>query len=200
MIKKIFSEYKRHGFFGIMRYVFDKITSLIKYDMGVLIRNPNYIRNEGKLKFGRGFSCGPGLIIDVYKQGTLNIGTNVKFNHRVHLGVMKEITIGDNCLFASNIVIIDHNHGKYTGVDQSSPEELAVMRVCESDEISIGSNVWIGENVCVLPGAKIGNNTIIGAGSIVKSKIPANSIVVGSPAKVIKTYDADQKKWIRTNE
>lgn len=53
--------------------------------------------------------------------------------------------------------------------------------------ITVGNNVWIGGNVCVLPGVTIGDNCVIGAGSVVVKDIPANSVAAGNPCKVIKT-------------
>ena len=52
--------------------------------------------------------------------------------------------------------------------------------------IKVGNNVWIGGNVCVLPGVTIGDNVVIGAGSIVTKDIPSNVVAVGNPCKIIK--------------
>jgi lipopolysaccharide O-acetyltransferase len=61
--------------------------------------------------------------------------------------------------------------------------------------VVIGDNVWIGESVCVLPGVSIGEGCIIGALSVVTKSIPAYSIAVGSPARVVKQFDFEQNKW-----
>ena len=63
--------------------------------------------------------------------------------------------------------------------------------------VFIGNNVWIGENVNILPGVFIGDNCIIGAGSVVTGYFLANSIIVGNPARVIKKYDFDIKRWVK---
>lgn len=68
-----------------------------------------------------------------------------------------------------------------------------------SKEVHIGNNVWIGEFVSILPGVTIGDGSIIGSTSVVSKDIPAFSIAVGSPAKVIKTYDKDTNKWVNIN-
>lgn len=61
----------------------------------------------------------------------------------------------------------------------------------------IGNNVWIGAQVCVLPGVTIGDNTIIGAGSVVTKSIPANVLAVGNPCRVLRTItEADRAKYI----
>lgn len=63
--------------------------------------------------------------------------------------------------------------------------------------MKIGKNCWIGEGVIIMPGVAIGDGCVIGAHSIVKNSIPEASIAVGSPAKVVKRYSFEQKKWIK---
>jgi len=60
--------------------------------------------------------------------------------------------------------------------------------------ISIGNNVWIGAHVCVLPGVTIGDNTVIGAGSVVTKNIPANVLAAGNPCKVIRVITEEDKQ------
>lgn len=141
-------------------------------------------------------------IITEYNNKKLNpclkIGERVSINDRVHIGCANYIEIGDDCLFASNIYISDHNHGMYKGDKQSSIFEPVIERDLDYDKsIIIGKNVWIGEGVAVLPGAKIGDNSIIGSNAVVIGEIPANSITVGVPAKIIKQYDKNTKSWLR---
>ena len=192
MLNNLLYQIKRYGIIGTVRFAIDKFTSLIFYGPNVLIRNPNYIRVSGKLILGKRFSSGPGLILDVFKDGRLDIGENVKMNHRVHIGVVSSVKIGNNSLFASNILIIDHNHGVYRGDRQSKPDEIPLKRILDSKPINIGSGVWVGENVCILPGVSIGDNSIVSAGAVVTKNMPSDSIIAGNPAKVV-------KKWIDTS-
>lgn len=117
----------------------------------------------------------------------LKIGKRVSINDRVHIGCANYIEIGDDCLFASNIYVSDHNHGIYKGEKQSSIFQLVIERDLDYDKsVIIGKNVWIGEGAAVLPGSVIGDNAIIGANAVVIGEIPANAIAVGVPAKVKK--------------
>ena len=104
------------------------------------------------------------------------------------------IETGDDCLFASNVNFITHDGavkvlnslGKFNG---SKMDIIA--------PIKIGNNVYIGMGAYIMPGVQIGDNCIIGAGSIVTKSIPANSVAVGIPARVIEdvdTYFAHVKK------
>lgn len=191
---KIFNELKRNGFFGLVKYAYDKITSLIFYGPAVLIRTPNYIRNEGLIRISKGFSCGPGLVIDVFKNGSLVIEDGVKLNHRVHIGVMGEVRIDKGVLIASNVLIIDHSHGFYKGDFQSDPKSAPLDRDYEIAPIWIKRNAWIGEGVLIMPGVVIGEGAIVGAGSVVTKSIDASVIACGNPAKVIKRWSGSE--WI----
>ena len=103
------------------------------------------------------------------------------------------ITVGDDCLFASGVNLITHDGaikvlnamGKFDG-----------QRMDNIAPIVIGNNVYIGMGAYVMPGVKIGNNVIIGANSIVTQDIKDNSVVVGCPAKKIKTVDEYYDKVI----
>lgn len=96
----------------------------------------------------------------------------------------REITISDNCMIASNAYITDSDwHGIY---DRSLPPDSAYP-------VKLEHNVWIGDSAIICKGVTIGENSIIGAGAVVSSNIPPNSIAVGNPAKVVKTLDPSQK-------
>lgn len=84
------------------------------------------------------------------------------------------ITFGENVLFAPGVKIISANHNYSTDREP-----------IKCDPIIIGDNVWLGVNVIVLPAVSIGENSIIGAGSLVNKSVPSNAICVGNPAKTI---------------
>jgi len=86
------------------------------------------------------------------------------------------IEIGENFLFAPGMRLISVNHG----VNNELKTE-------NTKPIKIGNNVWFGANVVILPEVEIGNNCIVGAGSIVTKSFPDNSVIGGNPAKIIRT-------------
>ncbi len=92
------------------------------------------------------------------------------------------ITIGNNVHLTHGVKFITHDGG--TLLYRSKIPDLEITK-----PITVGNNVYIGNNVIILPGVKIGNNVVIGAGAIVSRDIPDNSVVVGIPAKVVKTAD-----------
>jgi len=149
------------------------------------------------LEIGKGFSSGPGLIVELFGgESEVIIGKGVMVYHNFHVGAVESVTIGDRVLIASGVYISDHNHGNYSGDHQSSPMVPPVKRELVSDSVKIGNDVWLGENVSVLPGVTIGDGSVIGAGSVVTKNIPDYVIAVGAPAKVIKYYDFDKEEWI----
>jgi len=100
-------------------------------------------------------------------------GKNFYANHNLVILDTTTVKFGDN-------VFIGPNCGFYTAGQRNSGLEYA-------KPITVGNNVWFGGNVIVLPGVTIGDNTIIGAGSVVTKDIPSNVIAVGNPCKVIKS-------------
>lgn len=196
-IKNVVKIYKDNSFLSvpiILRRLFNKLYNLlflkkfgITSDYTSCICGLKYMK-IGSLNAGRNCRI---EIISEYNNKILNpklmIGNNVIINDRVHIGCAHYIEIGDNCLFASNIYISDHNHGIYKGERISNIYQNIADRDLDYDKsVIIGKNVWIGEGVAVLPGAVIGDNAIIGANAVVIGEIPANAIAAGVPAKVKK--------------
>lgn len=161
-----------------------------------LIRRPVYIRGRKGMAFGEGFTTGYRCRFELFgwQDGVkLTLGKNCKLGDNVHIVASKQVTIGDDCLMASHIFISDTNHGGENDLPTTPPDS----RELSSQPVSIGNCVWIGEGVCVLPGAKIGDGCIIGAHAVVKGEIPSYTVVVGAPAKPVKKYNFEKKMWER---
>ena len=88
------------------------------------------------------------------------------------------VTIGDDCFIGPNVSIYTACHST-NPIERNSQQQWA-------EPVAIGNNVWIGGSVTILPGVSIGNNTTIGAGSVVVDDIPDNSIAVGNPCRVVR--------------
>lgn len=115
------------------------------------------------------------------EKSKIMIGQNVSTNNNLLIISASEVTIGDNTLIGEGVMMIDHDaHGIH-------PDERRTS-IGKVSPISIGENVWIGSRVTILPGTKIGNNSIIGAGAVIKGDFPANVIIAGNPAKVIREF------------
>ncbi len=124
------------------------------------------------------FHCDYGINIE--------LGKNVYMNFGVTILDCAKVKIGDNCMLAPNVQIYTAAHPldvetRNKGLEYALP-------------VTIGKNCWIGGSVVILPGVIIGDNCVIGAGSVVTKDIPANSVAVGNPARVIKEIDNGQNE------
>ncbi|MGE0622628.1 MAG: DapH/DapD/GlmU-related protein [Pseudomonadales bacterium] len=123
-------------------------------------------------------------------EATITIGNGTIIQPSCHIAAVRSIIIGDNCLFASSVYVTDHDH---YWLDLDLPYSKNNKLLC--NPVIIGDNVWLGEGVCVLKGVRIGNNAIVGTGSVVTRDIPPDTISVGSPARPIKRWSQEEKKW-----
>jgi lipopolysaccharide O-acetyltransferase len=164
-----------------------------------LIRFPIDIRGAKKVKFGSGLTTGKYCRIEALgDKDCLELGKNIEINDFVHITSLQKVYIGDNVLIASKVYISDVSHGNYSGDEtQDNPDSIPNKRALYAKSVTINSNSWIGESVSVLPGVEIGKGCIIGANSVVTKSIPAYSIAVGNPAKVIKSFNFVTEKWER---
>lgn len=192
-----------YGLGEIFKNVSALIYTKIFYKGARLIRRPIYVRGKKFLCYGTGFTTGYNCRIEMFDTGVggdkkLLIGYNCKIGDYVHIASGERITIGDNCLMASKIYISDINHGDYSGTfEYSSPDNPPDRRNLYTKPVEIGNNVWIGENVSILPGVRIGDGCIIGANSVVNKDIPDNCIAAGVPAEIIKKWDKTKKIWMK---
>jgi len=192
-----FTTIKKYGVWGFLRLMRDIIFSRLCFPGVRVIRYPWYVRGQSDMRLGQGFTSGVGLRLDAFGElkDQIIIGTNVQVGDYVHIASIESVKLGNDVLLASRVYISDHDHGSYSGENICHPDEKQVSKNLVSSPIKIGNNVWLGEGVCVLKGVEIGDNSIIGAQSVVTKSIPKNSIAVGIPAKVIKKYNEQLKAW-----
>lgn len=107
-----------------------------------------------------------------------------------------EVTIGDDCNFGPNATIVTPIHPLLANErNKIRTPEGAERRLCYAKPVHIGNSCWFGASVTVCPGVTIGDNCVIGAGSVVTRDIPPNSFAAGVPCRVIRTLsDADSMK------
>lgn len=123
---------------------------------------------KGSLTIGYGFHFRSGSYIAIVCDGKMEIGNSVFVNRNCSFVCQDFITIGDNCAFGPNVVIYDHDH-KFGRNGIESDYKTA--------PIVIENNCWIGAGVIILRGTYIGEGSVIGAGTVLKGKIPPHSLV-----------------------
>lgn len=138
------------------------------------------------------FELGKGSVIEDFS--TINNGVgHVLIGNKTIIGmscvVIGPVVIGNNVMLAQNIVVSGLNHG-YEDVNISPSLQKTVCK-----EINISDDVWIGANSVITAGVTLGQHCVIGAGSVVTKDIPAFSIAVGNPAKVVKRYNSTLSLW-----
>ena len=151
----------------------------------------------------------PSLLVqrmELLKQIFAEVGKNVCIESPFHstFGGMN-VHLGDNVFANFNLVLVDDADiyiGSHTKIGPNvtiatashplSPEERMHAKDSINTPVHIGENCWIGANVIILPGVTIGNNSVIGAGSIVRKNIPQNVLAVGNPCKVIRKINDDE--------
>ena len=120
-------------------------------------------------------TAGP-FYIKCTDKAEITIGDNCFFNHNCSLTAAENIVIGNQCMFANNFVVVDHDHDRKDG---------KILKELVSAPVKIGNNVWCGANVTVLKGVTIGDGAVIAAGSVVNRDVAAYSVVAGVPARKI---------------
>lgn len=117
----------------------------------------------------------------------VHFGNNVYANFNLTLVDDTDIYVGDKVMFGPNVTVATAGHP----IDP----ELRYQAMQYNIPVHIGENVWIGANAVVLPGVTIGDNSVIGAGSVVTKDIPANVVAVGNPCRVLREIGEHDREY-----
>ena len=142
-------------------------------------------RGLAHMELGRDVWIGAGTHIRCH-EGSMRIGDRVVFGGSDTVNGYLDIEIGTDCIFADWIYVTDFDH-RYKDTKVRIQDQGISTR-----PVRIGEDCWIGEKVSILRGSDIGKGSVIGAQTVVKGDIPAYSVAVGSPARVIKRRGADE--------
>jgi acetyltransferase-like isoleucine patch superfamily enzyme len=155
------------------------------------IQRPAHIKGARYIETGDRFTAGYNTRIEAWDhyQGVsyrpkIRIGDRVCLNNDCHIGAIDEIVIDDDVLIGSRVLITDHDHGKSTREDMALAP--ALRKLHSKGRVHIHRGVWIGEGAAILSGVSIGENSVVAANSVVTKSMPANCVIGGIPARVIK--------------
>jgi acetyltransferase-like isoleucine patch superfamily enzyme len=147
------------------------------------------IARRGRVEFGRFVWLGRGTKIRCH-EGVVEIGAKTVFGQECTISAYERVRIGEQCVIADRAMFIDFDHGV---VEVERPIR---MQGIYTRPVEVGSNVWIGYGACILRGVRVGDNAIVGTNAVVTRDVPANAVVAGVPARVVRMRDAPERlRW-----
>ncbi len=159
---------------------------------GLLFLGPHLelqIGRRGTIRFGRFVWIGDRTKIRCH-EGVVEIGDKTVIGQECTISAYQRVRIGEQCVIADRAMFIDFDHGV---AEVERP--IRVQGIYKRDTV-VGSNVWIGYGACVLRGVRVGDNSVIGTNAVVTKDVPANAVVGGVPAKVIRMREAPSElRW-----
>lgn len=152
------------------------------------------IARRGEVRFGRFVWIGDGSKIRCH-EGVVEIGEKTVLGQECTISAYQRVRIGEQCVIADRAMFIDFDHGV---VEVERP--IRLQGIYKRD-VEVGNNVWIGYGACILRGVRVGDNSIIGTNAVVTKDVPANAVVGGIPARIIRMRDAPRDlRWERPVE
>lgn len=121
----------------------------------------------------------------------LKIGDNVDIGNNTFISANNNIQVGDHVIMSAYVFITDHDHG-FTDIEKN----LHQQPLTNNGYVIIGDNVFLGVKSTILKNVTIGRHSVVAANAVVTKDIPPYSVAAGSPAKVIKKYNPEIKKWV----
>jgi lipopolysaccharide O-acetyltransferase len=162
-----------------------------EFGAGAILHRPDWVFGPHLMTVGGNTLIFHGTWLSVERvvweaaEPVIRIGSNVRIRPYVTISAAESIVIEDYVVLSAFSTVVDSDHTFVRG-------EASVMRgPLATSPIRIGRGTWIGERVAVLRGSDIGERCIIGANSVVRGRIPDNSIAVGAPARVVGTTEPE---------
>jgi acetyltransferase-like isoleucine patch superfamily enzyme len=147
------------------------------------------IGRDATLRIGRWAWIGHGCKIRVH-EGEVAIGAKTVMGQECTISAYQHVSIGRECILADRVMLIDFDHG-VTEVERP----IRLQGIYKRD-VRVGHNVWIGYGACVLRGVSVGENSVVGTNSVLPKDVPANAVVGGVPARVIRMREAPRAmRW-----
>jgi acetyltransferase-like isoleucine patch superfamily enzyme len=147
------------------------------------------IGRDAVVHLGRWSWIGHGSKIRAH-EGEVRIGAKTVLGQECTISAFQHVSIGRECIVADRVMLIDFDHGAVE-VERPIREQGIYKR-----DVDVGHNVWIGYGACILRGTTVGDNAIIGTATVVTKDVPANAVVGGVPAQVLRTRPAPRTmRW-----
>lgn len=164
---------------GLRRvWAYTRLRAAVQYPVppSVVIEGSAEVHGSGRVRLGERLYLYPGLYLETREHGEIQLGADVVCSRGVHLVAYQRIEIGAGSMLGEYVSVRDANHRR-------DPEQPLRTSGHHARPICIGQQVWIGRGVMILPGVCIGDRAVIGANAVVTHDVPANSVVMGVPAR-----------------
>jgi acetyltransferase-like isoleucine patch superfamily enzyme len=147
------------------------------------------IGREAVVRLGRWSWIGHGTKIRAH-EGVVSIGARTVLGQEITISAFQHVAIGRECILADRVMLIDFDHG-VVEVERPIREQGIYKR-----DVDVGHNCWIGYGACILRGARIGENSVVGTLAVVTHDLPANSVSAGAPARVLRMREEPETlRW-----
>jgi acetyltransferase-like isoleucine patch superfamily enzyme len=147
------------------------------------------IGRDAVVRLGRWSWIGHGTKIRAH-EGEVEIGAKSVLGQECTISAFQSVHIGRECIVADRVMLIDFDHGV---VEVERP--IRLQGIYKRD-VSVGNNCWVGYGACILRGATVGDNAIIGTSTVVTKNVPANAVVGGVPARLLRMREEpDGLRW-----
>jgi acetyltransferase-like isoleucine patch superfamily enzyme len=140
------------------------------------------VGKEARIELGRWSWLGHGCKLRCH-EGVVSIGAKSVLGQECTISAYQHVSIGRECVIADRVMMIDFDHG-VTEVERP----IRLQGIYKRD-VRVGNNVWIGYGACILRGVRVGDNAVIGTNAVVTRDVPANAVVAGVPARLIRMRD-----------
>lgn len=155
------------------------------------------VHNPDRIHLGKGVGIGSytylGPVVEDHGNKydpSITIGAGTWVGKHCSIAAIGDLKIGKNVLFAGYVHITDHSHGYEDITRPITPQPLITK-----GSVVIEDDCWLGFNCEILSGVHIGKHSIVAARSVVTKDVPSYSIVAGNPARIVKQYNFETKKW-----
>ena len=144
------------------------------------------VGRRATVELGRWSWVGHGCKIRSH-EGSVSIGAKTVLGQECTISSFQHVSIGRECVIADRVMLIDFDHGM---VEVERP--IRLQGIYKRD-VRVGNNVWIGYGACVLRGVTVGDNAVIGTNAVVTRDVPANAVVGGVPARLIRMRETPRR-------
>ncbi len=125
----------------------------------------------------------------------LVIGNECRIGRRCMFSAKNLVTLEDNVLFGPSVLVTDHSH-EFSDVNMP----IHAQGLTAGGTVRIEQNCWLGHGAAIVGGSGelvVGRNSVVGANAVITKSVPPYSVVVGSPARILKRYDPEARKWVK---